>query len=56
MNQNVPVRLETLVSRAEIATLTWEDVTIPSGGERSFQSAELVREPYDLRAIVDPGI
>jgi len=55
VNQNVPVRLETLVSRAEIATLTWEDVTIPSGGERSFQSAELVREPYDLRAIVDPG-
>jgi hypothetical protein len=54
VNQDVTVRLETLVSHAEIATLTWQGVSIPSGGERLLQSAEVVHEPYGLRAIVDP--
>jgi hypothetical protein len=54
VDQDVTVRVETAVSRAEIATLTWQNVTIPSGGERILESLDLVADPYGIRVILDP--
>jgi hypothetical protein len=54
VDQDIAVRLESLVSGNEIATITWEDVTIPSGDERRLQTSDVVHGPNDLRAIVDP--
>ena len=53
-NRDVEVNLVRISTNEIIDTRTWENVTIPSGGERYLQSAEVVMEPYDLRVIIDP--
>jgi hypothetical protein len=54
-NRDVEVNLVRISTNEIIATLTWGNVTIPSGGERYLQNLELDMEPYDLRVIIDPA-
>jgi hypothetical protein len=53
-NRDIDVNLVRISTNEQIAFRTWENVSIPSGGERVLQSADLTLEPYDLRVIVDP--
>jgi hypothetical protein len=53
-NADVEVNLARLTSDEDIGTHTWENVSIPPGGERILQSATLIGELYDLRVTLDP--
>lgn len=53
-NRDVAVNLVRISTNEIIDTVTWENVTIPAGGQRILQSSELTLEPYDLRVILDP--
>ena len=55
IDQSVTVNLVRMSTNEQIDLLTWENVTIPSGRSKILQSGELILEPYDLRAIVDPN-
>ncbi len=54
IDQSVTVNLVRMSTNEQIDLLTWHNVTIPSGSSQILQSGELILEPYDLRAIVDP--
>ncbi len=53
-NQDIDVNIVRASANEQIALETWREVSIPSGGSVTLQSSDLVLEPYDLRAIVDP--
>lgn len=53
-NSDVEVSLTRISTSEILAVHTWENVSIPSGGERILQSGGLTVEPYDLRVSVDP--
>lgn len=53
-NQDIAVNLVRISTNEQIDLRTWEDVSIPSGGERVLQSSGLVLDASDLRVIVDP--
>jgi hypothetical protein len=54
VNQDVTVEVARLSSGEVIDTVTWPNITIPSGGEVRLQRPDLVLLPHDLRVTVDP--
>jgi hypothetical protein len=54
IHEDIEVNLVRISTNEQIDLLTWEDVSIPSGGGRILQSSSLTLEPRDLRVIIDP--
>jgi hypothetical protein len=55
VNQDLTVQIERLSTAEVLATPTWPNMTIPSGGEVRLEPPDLLLEPHDLRVAVDPG-
>jgi hypothetical protein len=51
---DLKVNLVRMSTNESIAMPVWEDLTIPSGGERTMQLSEPLIEARDLRVILDP--
>jgi len=54
VSEDITISIVRMSTGELISMLTWEDITIPSGGSRILQSGSLVLEPYDLRLLLDP--
>ena len=51
---DISVNVVQMSTSEQIALLTWEGITIPSGDSRILQYHEAITEPHDLRVIIDP--
>ena len=54
IDEDVNISLVRLSTGEELYLQTWSGVSIPAGGQRYFQSPEIIEEPYDLRILIDP--
>jgi hypothetical protein len=54
VDQDITVEVVRMSTGEVIDTLTWSNMSIPSGGEVRLERPDLVLEPYDLRVTVDP--
>jgi hypothetical protein len=54
VSQDITVQVERLSTGEVLATPTWPNMTIPSGGEVRLEQPGLLLEPHDLRVIVNP--
>lgn len=54
VNRDIKVALARASSNEQLGTMTWPNVTIPSGGSKILQWPDPPSERWDLRVTVDP--